>query len=132
MRIHSPSTYGALDQIALDAYEVADESGWHSWMDAVTADAPVHLMPTQAVVDLFGPSRILANLMLICSEAAEATEAVRKNPAHIQEELADIVIRTLELANMLGCDRFGDCVRAKMEKNRARNDVPARAGGKVI
>ena len=68
---------------------------------------------------------------LFHSEVSEALEAVRKDPDHIGEELADVLIRTLELAHMLGID-IGPLTEAKMRQNRVRADVPARAGGKVI
>lgn len=70
---------------------------------------------------------MLARLGLIHSEVSEATEFVRK-PApddHLPErpglhcELADILIRTLDLAAYVGCD-IGEVVEAKLAFNRTR------------
>ena len=120
--------YFELDNIAADAWCVAEESGWHrslAWNPALVNDW-IHNR-----LEAIGYDRVLANLALIHSEVSEALEAVRKDPDHIGEELADVLIRTLELAHMLGID-IGPLTEAKMRQNRVRADVPARAGGKVI
>jgi NTP pyrophosphatase (non-canonical NTP hydrolase) len=66
-------------------------------------------------------------LMLVVSECAEALEAWRsRDDGHIGEELADIVIRTFEIAESLGFDLEGEMIR-KNEKNKTR---PFRHGGK--
>ena len=59
-------------------------------------------------------------LMLIVTEAAEAMEAYRSEDViGFSEELADIIIRTLDLAGGLGIDIHSE-VANKMEKNFAR------------
>lgn len=68
-------------------------------------------------------------LLLIHAEVAEATEVLRigiatdsdKLPGigQFYEELADIVIRTLDLAEFLGAD-LGAVIQAKLEYNRTR------------
>jgi NTP pyrophosphatase (non-canonical NTP hydrolase) len=115
--------YPSLNRIAQDAYDVADASGWHT----IEPDA----WGGHRALCGYTPQHLLANLALIHSEVSEALEAVRKDPDHIAEELADVLIRTLELAYMLGID-IGGVTLAKMTKNRARLDVPARSGGKAI
>lgn len=61
---------------------------------------------------------------LIHSEVSEALEAFRKSPEEtmqedIGEELADIIIRTLDMASRLGVD-MQVVLERKIEKNRHR------------
>lgn len=59
-------------------------------------------------------------LMLIVTEAAEAMEAYRdNNRLNLEEELADIIIRTLDLCGGIGVD-IQAIVEFKMEKNFLR------------
>lgn len=59
-------------------------------------------------------------LNLIHSEVSEATEGWRSNDKeNFGEELADNLIRTLDLGYSLGYD-LQQLVRAKLEKNRKR------------
>lgn len=67
-------------------------------------------------------------LMLIVTEVAEAMEAYRKNNrANFDEEIADILIRTLDLAGRLDIDIQLETL-AKMKKNFER---PYKHGKKV-
>lgn len=73
--------------------------------------------------------KIPAILALITSEVSEALEAFRKNdPINFAEELADVVIRTLDCAAGLGIDMDAEIAR-KLDKNRARS---FRHGGKRV
>ena len=73
--------------------------------------------------------RVLAVLMLITTEVAEAAEDFRHGRrAHFDEEIADIVIRCMDLAAGLGID-LDASVRAKLEKNKTRG---YRHGGKRV
>jgi NTP pyrophosphatase (non-canonical NTP hydrolase) len=59
-------------------------------------------------------------LMLIVSEIAEAQDGLRHGDiANFKEELADIVIRTCDLAGGLGID-LEEEIKKKMEINRSR------------
>ncbi len=62
-------------------------------------------------------------LMLIVTEVSEAMEAYRDENVHgdhgIGEELADVVIRAVNLASQLGVD-LDSVVERKTEKNRNR------------
>jgi len=59
-------------------------------------------------------------LMLIVGEVAEAQEGLRKNDyENFKEELADIVIRTFDLAGGLDIDLEAE-ILAKMSKNKDR------------
>lgn len=75
------------------------------------------------------PAFIATKLALIHSEASEALEALRVNdfPA-FEEELADTLIRVLDLAGGLGID-MDTAVRTKLAYNRTRG---YRHGGKVL
>lgn len=103
-----------LDSLGLAAWLIAEESGWHA-----TLTYPISI------------ERVMTNLVLIHSEVSEAVEAVRKDPDHLGEELADVIIRVVELAHTLGITLDSRVVE-KMRKNRERLDVPARGGGKVV
>lgn len=82
---------------------------------------------------------ILSKLMLVVSELGEATERVRApgfaprelwidadKPDGFGVELADAVIRIMDLCGRLGID-LEDCIQRKADYNRTR---PARHGGK--
>jgi NTP pyrophosphatase (non-canonical NTP hydrolase) len=74
-------------------------------------------------------NRILASLMLLVSEVAEAFEAhANGDRANFAEELADVQIRLLDTAFGLGIDLDAE-VAKKLEKNRGRG---FRHGGKLV
>ena len=63
---------------------------------------------------------ISTRLMLIVSEVAEALEALRNNDGeNFIEELADIIIRTCDLAGGLNLDLETEILK-KIEKNKDR------------
>lgn len=72
---------------------------------------------------------ILSWLMLICTEVAEAAEEVRKGESRekFTEELADVCIRTFDVAGMLGLN-LEQAILDKLEKNKLR---PRLHGGKL-
>lgn len=73
--------------------------------------------------------KIPAITALIMSEVSEALEAFRKNDiANFREELADIIIRTLDCAAGFGFD-MDAAIRKKLEVNKKRGE---RHGGKRI
>ena len=59
-----------------------------------------------------------ALLALIHSEVSEALEAYRDEKP-LDEELADVIIRVLDLSDRLGVD-IGKALREKVEKNKLR------------
>jgi NADH/NAD ratio-sensing transcriptional regulator Rex len=74
-----------LDSLAERVHEVAVEKGfWNVIKDA-----------TQEQTDIF----ITKQLMMIVSETVEVMEAIRKShgPEEVADEMADIIIRTLDL-----------------------------------
>ena len=91
----------------------------NGWRTHVTPDAAWNA----------NPYYVPAVLMLIVSEAAEALEAYRKDDrANFNEEVADILIRVLDLADLLDIDLDDETYR-KLSKNAARG---YRHGGKRV
>lgn len=77
--------------------------------------------------DLTDPNCLLAKLMLVTTEVAEAAEAVRtEDEENFTEELADICIRVFDLAGALNLNLEQALVN-KMNKN----DDRAHMHGKV-
>jgi NTP pyrophosphatase (non-canonical NTP hydrolase) len=74
------------------------------------------------------PSLPSEKLLLICSEVCEAQDALRNNDqANEAEEIADILIRTLDYAAWRGINLDRE-VWAKVGKNRDRPDLHGRKG----
>jgi NTP pyrophosphatase (non-canonical NTP hydrolase) len=101
-----PTEYG-LDALAAILHETAIEKGF--W------DSPKNF-------DVFGNK-----LALVHSEVTEVLEAIRKNKGseEIVEEMADVLIRTLDIyASMRNAGfvehSLDECLFKKMEKNKAR------------
>ncbi len=93
-----------LNEWARIVHEVAKSKGWHD---------PSPPLPVQ--------------LMNVVGEVAEANEALRnRDMENFQEELADIIIRVLDICGSQGID-IEKAVADKTEKNRQR---PYRHGGK--
>ena len=84
---------------------------------------------TPKLNDWHDDHKIPMHLALIHSEVSEAVEAFRNNDEeHFGEELADIIIRTLDLATGLGLDIDFE-VKRKMALNAKRE---YKHGGKRI
>lgn len=111
-----------LRNIQKAVWRTAEEHGWHKEIDSI----PV-------------------KLVMIHSEVSEALEEYRNTPPECEVspiyynegsekpegfgvELADVVIRVLDLAEMLGMD-LTDLILTKMEYNESR---PYRHGGKRV
>jgi len=72
---------------------------------------------------------LLGKLALISSEVGEAAEAVRDHDLDLlMEELADVVIRVMDICDALGLDLW-EAIRIKMDYNEKR---PKRHGRKTI
>ncbi len=104
-----------LDRLAQDVHQIAKEHGF--WDDDIDFD------------------KVLAKLSLIHSEVTETLEAVRKNKGaeKITEEMADVIIRTLDLwAAMRPVFKLPSLSRTlsdKMEHNRNRPALHGHVGG---
>ena len=95
-----------LNALAAEIHQTAVEKGWHD-----------------------RPRPIPEHLALIHSEVSEVLEEYRKPdfyPESMGGELADIIIRTLDLAAVFNLD-MDLAVRIKMDYNKTR---PYRHGGK--
>lgn len=98
----------ALDQLQAETYANAKEHGFHE-----NENNPLHI-PTY--------------LALISTEVSEAIEAHRKGKMNdIPSELADIVIRTMDLAESMKIS-LANAVLEKHEYNKSR---PMKHGGKL-
>lgn len=104
-----------MDQLATRIHQTAREHGFWDHEDVYADGHPDSTaMPN--------PSLVPEKLALIHSEVSEVLEAYRlfgKVNAHVEEELADVIIRVLDLAAALGLS-MDIAVRNKMRANADR------------
>lgn len=97
-------------------HNAAAKAGW--WTDIKTGESTINR-----------PHCVGEKLMLIVSEVAEAMEGHRKNlnddklphRKMVEVELADVIIRTFDLAGALNLD-LGGAIAEKMAYNSTRSD----------
>lgn len=108
-----------LNQIGLQAFMNATKKGFH----------PEHIVNSRGhCTDI---QYMAVRVALIHSEASEALEELRNTPFDMEKfsaELADIIIRTADLARMAGVD-LDRAVESKMKYNVTREH---RHGGRAI
>ena len=107
-----------INGVCIDAHENAVQHGFYDDIREMQEYLQVNDQPEKHAVcaDMF----TLAQLAKIASEVGEAVGAIQHGEyLQLHEELADIVIRTFDLADYLGC-RLGDCIMLKMKKNKER------------
>lgn len=75
----------------------------------------------------FNTTDVPLEFCLLQGEVAEAFDAWRKGRPDVGEELADVAIYLLSVAEMLGVD-LQDAVQAKLAKNAARTYEPLTNG----
>jgi NTP pyrophosphatase (non-canonical NTP hydrolase) len=95
-----------LDTLARECYVISASNGFHDDEDVFDE----HIL------------RAYSRLALIHTEVAEATEELRHHEidwVKFADELADIIIRTVDLAQVYDIS-IGDAVKEKVEKNRLR------------
>lgn len=115
---------GVLDDLAREIYEGNRARGFYDRerlrvVDPVTGD--VEGTPRN-------PSLPSEKLLLIVSEVCEAQDALRDDdPAHEAEEIADVLIRTLDYAAWRGI-RLDHEVAVKRQANAERPRLHGRAG----
>lgn len=117
-----------LTAISRQIGEAAAANGWHDRFKEIEAAGDI-------VADR---EHVISKLSLITCEVSEAIEALRDGlpyevvidgkPEGMPVELADVIIRALDLAFMLGID-IGDVVARKLAFNATRG---AMHGGKTI
>ncbi len=104
-----------LNELAREILEINAANGWN--------------VTTLDVWDDEQPYRLGCILALIHSEVSEALEALRNHDReNFEEELADVIIRVLDLTGGLGID-IDAAVRDKLEANKKRG---WRHGGKAV
>jgi NTP pyrophosphatase (non-canonical NTP hydrolase) len=112
-RAKGGTVISGLNQLAADIRLGNQRNGW----------SPVR--PT----DWSDPHKIPALLSLVHSEVSEAVEAFRNDDrTNFDEELADVLIRILDLAHGMGID-IETTVQLKLDRNRHRGH---RHGGKRL
>lgn len=109
--------WDGIEFLVEEAHENAVEHGFYD--DIKRANA---VMPYCDIMVSINRDFKLAQLAKITSEIGEAVEALQKDkPDDFREEIADVFIRTLDLAgDAFGPVDFAQAVLAKMEKNKGR------------
>ena len=100
------------------------------------AEVPRRISPGGKVAKGFNTTDVPLEFCLLHGEMAEAFDAWRKGRDNFGEELADVAIYLLSLAEMTGVD-LQDEIETKMAKNAARvyqrlpNGVLAKSSGEA-
>ena len=132
----------AVNNLVADSHGASKAAGW--WKHPATGDDLTALIqqPADKAEKVFSGSLVAQKLCLIHSEVSEAMEGHRKglmddklpHRTMIEVELADAMIRILDLAGALGLDLGGAYVE-KRAFNEVRPDHKAEAregsGGKA-
>jgi MazG-like nucleotide pyrophosphohydrolase family protein len=126
--VSSPSTTprGPLDTLAAEIHDHGREQGFWDRAQIKLADDPSEprFAPPRHVSN---PSIVPEKLALAHSEISEALDALRDDDLdHFEEELADVVIRILDVAEFKGLS-MDRAVAAKMAKNRERPRLNGRS-----
>lgn len=104
----------AFSDLVREAFDNSEEHGFHKAYDELMEAVPTELKKAQRRTE------ILAKLALIGSEVGEAVSAVQHgDDAELVMELADIIIRVLDLAGSEYME-LGRVMLVKMQKNRNR------------
>lgn len=126
----------SLNELRDECGAAADANGWHDRWKAIS---PAAIGNTHTVEEL--NDHVVAKTALIANEVAEAIEELRDGhvprevyyrsdgkPEGFPTELADVIIRALDMAAMLGID-IDQAVQEKLEFNASRGQMH---GGKRI
>ena len=122
------------DKFADMLYELQEEihqsnvtAGW--WMDLTATQGSTNLVEHARTGTRLGKAIVAEKLCLVHSEVSEAMEGARKNLMDdklphrkmIEVELADAVIRILDLSGALGLN-IGAAIQEKRQYNSVRED----------
>ena len=121
-----------LTEIQQEAWSLAETKGLHQDLDPLEPRqttmirlALMHTEVTEALNELTEPLLTLIHLLTLHQQISQATQVVKRRgvtpetTVALAAELADIVIRTADLAGCLGID-LDTAVAAKMAVNRDR------------
>jgi len=116
--------YSELKKLQYKIHQGNIDAGWWTDLDTMQSLAEECRIRTR-----FGKALVAEKLVLIHSEVSEATEAARKNLMDdklphrkgIEVELADAVIRILDLCGALELDLAG-AIQEKLAYNSSRED----------
>lgn len=108
-----------INELVKDIHSKNIEAGW--WNDPETGESLLDKS--------YAPYVIATKMLLIGTEISEAVEGYRKDlmddklphRSMVEVELADALIRILDLAGALNCDLDG-AIREKREFNKTRSD----------
>ena len=108
-----------INHVSDEAHDIAVKHGFYEDFESVEEFLIQEDKPHLA--DVAHRNFVLAQLAKIGSEVGECVAVVQKVPDYkgLSEELADIVIRTMDLAAFMGY-RLGANVMLKMAKNAGR------------
>jgi phosphoribosyl-ATP pyrophosphohydrolase len=115
-----------LDELAKEIHERGCAKGFWDRATIALPDDPTEprFAPPKRIEN---PSVIPEKLALVHSEVSEALDALRDDDQeHFAEELADVLIRTLDIAAFCGLS-MDEAVEAKMQKNLGRPQLNGRS-----
>ncbi len=109
-----------INELVKEIHSKNIEAGW--WNNPETGESLLN--------QSFTPYVIATKMLLVHTELSEATEGYRKNlmddklphRSMIEVELADAVIRILDLAGAAGVTDLGGAIQEKREFNKTRSD----------
>lgn len=109
-----------INELVKEIHSKNIEAGW--WNNPETGESLLN--------QSFTPYVIGTKMLLVHTELSEATEGYRKNlmddklphRSMIEVELADAVIRILDLAGAAGVTDLGGAIQEKREFNKTRSD----------
>jgi len=112
-----------LNELAIDLYQVASDKGFHSGEPKL----PDFLMNLHAEISELWEAHRESKLNSPCNKAEGMIKTSGEALTCLEEELADILIRTLDTSKSFGVD-IDRAVRIKTEYNKTRS---FRHGGKI-
>lgn len=110
----------AMNDVSLRAHDTALKHGFYD--DYLEVSEVLGKADLPECVEYVKRDVVLAQLAKIASEVGECVEVVQKSREYdgLAEELADIVIRTMDLAAFMDF-KLGTAVAKKMAKNETRS-----------
>lgn len=119
----------AFQNLCAAHHEVMKEKGFWDLAEFADGTASQVIGRCRDPKSIYGTHILLAKLALVGTEVSEACEAVRKPELRgtLGEELADIVLRVMDLAEAMDIDLF----KAICQKMDINMDRPHMHGGKL-